>query len=214
MKVGILGSGDVGRSLGTGFVKYGHEAMIGTRTPDSEKVKYWINQTGRGASAGTFEEAAQFANVLVLAVSWSGIENMLELAGRENFAGKTVLDATNPLIFEEGRPPRLALGHTDSGGEQIQRWIPEAKVVKVFNIVGHVHMVNPKFPGGKPDMFICGDHPVAKNTVKNICEQFGWPVIDIGGIEGARELEPLCILWVKYGIQNKTWNHAFKLLRK
>lgn len=214
MKVGIFGSGDVGRALSNGFLKYGHQVMMGSRTPDSEKVSGWLYQAGDNASSGTFEETAIFGNVLVLAVAWSGCENALQLAGKENFTGKTVLDVTNPLIFEEGKPPRLALGHTDSGGEQVQRWLPDAKVVKVFNIVGNAHMVNPNFPGGPPDMFICGNDNVAKNTVTNICEQFGWPVIDTGGIEGARELEPLCILWVKYGIQNGSWDHAFKLLKK
>lgn len=214
MKVGILGSGDVGKALGRGFISKGHEAMIGTRTPESEKITEWSRNMGKNAAVGTFEEAAVFGGVLVLAVAWSGCENAIELAGPENFAGKTVLDVTNPLVFREGKPPELALGHTDSGGEQVQRWLPDAKVVKVFNTVGNAHMVNPDFPGGKPDMFICGNDDVAKNTVTNICRSFGWPVIDIGGIEGARELEPLCILWVKIGILEKSWNHAFKLLRK
>ena len=214
MKVGILGSGDVGKALGRGFAGKRHEVMLGSRTPDSDKIKSWLEKTGSYASSGTFEDAAKFGNVIVLAVAWSGAENALELAGKENFSGKTVLDVTNPLVFEENRPPRLALGHTDSGGEQVQRWLSDAKVVKVFNIVGHAHMVNPDFPGGRPDMFICGDDATAKNTATEICRQFGWPVIDIGGMEGARELEPMCILWVKYGMQTQSWNHAFKLLRK
>lgn len=214
MKVGILGSGDVGRALGKGFAVKGHEVMLGSRTPDSDSITSWLEETGKGVKAGTFDDTASFGNVLVLAVAWSGCENAIHLAGPENFAGKTVLDVTNPLIFEEGKPPRLALGHTDSGGEQVQRWLPDSKVVKVFNIVGNAHMVNPDFPGGPPDMFICGNDERAKNTVKIICEEFGWPVIDMGGIEGSRELEPMCILWVKYGIMEKSWNHAFKLLKK
>ncbi|MDR8391516.1 NAD(P)-binding domain-containing protein [Aliifodinibius sp. S!AR15-10] len=214
MRLGIIGSGDVGMALGRGFIKYGHHVMIGSRSPKSEKVTSWVHQAGARASGGTFEEAAEYGEVIVLAVAWSGCENAIGLAGKKHFSGKTVLDVTNPLVFEEGKPPRLAIGHTDSGGEQIQRWLPEAHIVKVFNIVGNAHMVDPDFPDGPPDMFICGNNGNAKETVTEICELFGWSVIDIGGIEGARELEPLCILWVKYGMLTQSWDHAFKLLRK
>lgn len=214
MKVGILGTGDVGKALGDGFIKYGHSVMIGSRDPQSEKVQQWVKRQGEAASAGSFEEAAKFGELIVLAVSWSGCENAIRLAGAYHMAGKTVMDVTNPLVFEPGKPPSLALGRTDSGGEQVQRWLPDAHVVKVFNIVGNAHMVDPDFPGGPPDMFICCNDSKAKKEVEEICNQFGWPVIDIGGIEGSRELEPLCILWVKYAMQNGSRDHAFKLLRK
>lgn len=210
MKVGVLGSGDVGKALGAGFAGLGHEVKIGSRDP--EKLKDWVEKTGSKASAGTFAEAAAFGEILVLATLWSGTEHAIQLAEVKNFSGKVVIDTTNPLSFEGG--PHLALGHTDSGGEQVQRWLPAARVVKAFNIVGHAHMVHPDFPGGPPDMFICGNDDEAKKTVTGILKDFGWPAIDIGGIEGARLLEPLCILWVGYGIRTGTWNHAFKLLRK
>jgi hypothetical protein len=145
---------------------------------------------------------------------WTGAENALNMAGPGNFAGKVVIDAINPLEFVPNAPPRLAIGHTDSAGERVQRWLPSAKVVKAFNIVGNVHMFKPQFPGGPPDMFICGNDDAAKQTVTEILKDFGWPAIDIGGIEGSRLLEPLCILWVGYGIRSGSWNHAFKLLRK
>jgi len=214
MKIGILGSGDVGRDLSVGFSSVGHQVKIGTRDPGSEKVKTWIAKAGPKASAGTFAEAAQFADVAVLATLWSGTENAIRLAGPDNLAGKVVIDATNPLVFKSGAPPALALGHTDSGGEQVQRWLPKAKVVKAFNIVGHAHMVHPNFPGGPPDMFICGNDAGAKKTVTEFLTSFGWPTTDIGGIEGARLLEPLCILWVIYGATTGSWTHAFKMLRK
>ncbi len=99
-------------------------------------------------------------------------------------------------------------------GEQVQRWAPKARVVKAFNIVGHAHMVDPQFPGGPPDMFICGNDAAAKATVTEILKSFGWPTINIGGIEGARLLEPMCVLWVLYATLTKSTNHAFKLLRK
>jgi 8-hydroxy-5-deazaflavin:NADPH oxidoreductase len=213
MKIGILGSGDVGKKLGTGFISIGHEVMLGSRDPGSDNVTGWIAANGAGASGGTFEQTARFGEVIALATLWSGTENALKLAGVKNLAGKVVIDATNPLVFEENKPPRLALGLSDSGGEQVQRWLPGARVVKCFNIVGSPHMVHPSFDGGPPDMFIAGDDEEAKKTVTAFLKQFGWSVIDIGGIEGARLLEPLCILWVVYGIRTGTWHHAFKLLR-
>jgi predicted dinucleotide-binding enzyme len=152
--------------------------------------------------------------VAVLATLWSGTESAVKLSGLANLAGKVVIDATNPLVFTANALPALALGHTDSGGEQVQRWLPSARVVKAFNIVGNAHMFKPAFPGGPPDMFICGNDADAKRVVTEILTDFGWSTIDVGGIEGARLLEPLCILWVGYGIRTGTWNHAFKLLRK
>jgi len=214
MKIGIIGTGDVGQALGRGLVSLGHEVKLGSREARNEKALAWVSKNGAKASAGTFAEAAAWGELVMLATSWSGTENALLLAGPNNLAGKVVVDVTNPLVFTPNAPPSLALGHTDSGGEQVQRWLPESRVVKCFNIVGHAHFFNPDFPGGPPDMILCGNDAGAKKTASAICQAFGWPVIDIGGIEGARLLEPLCILWVLYGIQNNSWNHAFKLLRK
>ncbi|HEU5399166.1 MAG TPA: NADPH-dependent F420 reductase [Gammaproteobacteria bacterium] len=214
MQVGILGSGMVGQALGLGFAKLGHEVKIGTREPGSQKLKPWLAQAGKKASTGSFEETARFADLAVLATLWSGTHEALELAKPGNLAGKVVMDVTNPLLFEPNQPPRLALGFSDSGGEQVQRWLPQAKVVKAFNTVGSGHMVDPKFPGGPPDMFICGDDASAKQTVAGICRNFGWGVVDVGGIAGARLLEPMCILWVQHGLQTGSWDHAFKLLHK
>ena len=214
-RIGILGTGEVGKALAIGFVSNGHEVKIGTREPGSDKVKEMLTKVGHGATAGTFDEAAKFGEVVVLATLWTGTESAIKLAQPANFAGKVVIDATNPLVFTPNAPPALALGHTDSGGEQVQRWLPSARVVKAFNMVGHAHMVNPTFPGGPPDMMIAGNDAEAKGVVAGILKEFGWPAaIDLGGIEGARLLEPLCILWVLYGIRTNTWNHALKLLRK
>ena len=212
MHIGILGSGGVAQALGTGFLKLGHDVKLGSREP--AKLKPWVAQAGKQASAGSLEETARFADIAVLATLWSGTESALKLAGAPaSLAGKLVMDVTNPLIYETGKMPRLALGHTDSGGEQVQRWLPQSKVVKAFNTVGHAHMVDPKFAGGPPDMFICGEDTSAKQVVAGFCKSFGWGVVDAGGIEGARLLEPLCILWVEYGLRSQTWNHAFRLLR-
>jgi 8-hydroxy-5-deazaflavin:NADPH oxidoreductase len=214
MNIGVLGSGDVGRVLAAGYADRGHQVMLGSREPASEKLAAWCQGAGSKVMTGTFAEAAVFGEVIILATLWNGTENALELANHANLAGKVIVDATNPLVFEPGKPPSLALGNTDSGGEQVQRWLPEAHVVKCFNIVGNAHMVDPDFPGGPPDMFIGGDDAEAKKTVTALCAELGWPVIDLGGIEAARLLEPLCITWVLYGLRTNSWNHAFKLLRK
>jgi 8-hydroxy-5-deazaflavin:NADPH oxidoreductase len=214
-KIGILGTGEVGRTLGAGFAALGHEVKIGSRDPASFKLRSWLAKAGAGASSGTFADAAAFGEVIVLATLWSGTKSALDLAGAQNLAGKIVIDATNPLVPVPNAPPGLALGRTDSGGEQVQRWLPGARVVKAFNTIGNAHMVNPNFEGGPPDMFICGNDADAKSAVTEICDAFGWPgTIDIGGIEGARLLEPLCILWVTYAIRSGGWNHSFKLLRE
>jgi predicted dinucleotide-binding enzyme len=212
-RIGILGSGNVGKSLAVGFLGLGCEVRIGSREP--EKLAGWVEEQGDRASAGTFAQVAAFGEILVVATLWGGTEHALRLAGPPNFAGKVVIDVTNPLDgAEPGKLPRLALANTDSGGEQVQRWLPGARVVKAFNTVGAAHMVHPQFPGGPPDMFICGEDEAAKKTVSEICTAFGWGTVDLGGISGARALEPLCILWVEYGFKTNTWNHAFKLLRK
>jgi 8-hydroxy-5-deazaflavin:NADPH oxidoreductase len=209
MKVGVLGSGDVGKVLAAGFTSLGHEAKIGSREP--EKLEEWVKTTGKGASAGTFEEAARFGDVLVLATLGVGTENAIRLAGAKNFAGKVVIDATNPLDFSKGYP-QLYVGHTDSLGERVQRWIPDARVVKAFNTVGNALMIKPKLPGGPPDMFLCGNDEDAKKLVSQICGEFGFGVVDIGGIEGSRYLEPMCMVWVLHGFRTKSWMHAFKML--
>ena len=214
MKIGILGTGDVGQALGAGLVALGHEVRLGGREAGNEKARAWAERTGTRATTGTFAEAAEFGELIILATLWRGTENAIGLAGADRFAGKVVIDATNPLTHTPGAPPVLALGHTDSGGEQVQRWLPAARVVKAFNTVGHAHMVKPQFPDGPPDMFICGNDPSAKSAVADLLASLGWPAIDNGGIEGARLLEPLCILLVVYGIRTCGWNHAFRLRLK
>jgi 8-hydroxy-5-deazaflavin:NADPH oxidoreductase len=211
MKVGVLGSGDVGKVLAGGFASLGHDVKIGSRDP--QKLAEFVRGAGKRVSAGTFEDAAKFGDVVVLATLGSATENAIKLAGPKNFAGKVVIDTTNPLDFSTG-VPRLYVGHTDSLGEQVQRWLPDARVVKAFNTVGNAHMVKPKFPGGPPDMFLCGNDEEAKKLVSQICEQFGFGVIDVGGIDGSRHLEPMCMVWVLHGFRAKSWNHAFKMLHK
>jgi 8-hydroxy-5-deazaflavin:NADPH oxidoreductase len=211
MKFAILGSGQVGSSLGAGLARHGHTVVMGSRDPSAERVVAWAAEAGDRASAASYADAAAGCEVAVVATVWTGTENALRLAGPSNLAGKIVIDVTNPLgIGPNG--PALVLGHTDSGGEQVQRWLPESRVVKTWNTVNHLHMIDPAIPGGPGDMFYCGDDADAKVVVADLLDQCGWPSIDVGGIDGARLLEPMTILWVRYAMGHSTSNHAFKLL--
>ncbi|MEP0824706.1 MAG: NADPH-dependent F420 reductase [Nitrososphaera sp.] len=212
MNVGILGSGEVGLRLAEGFVATGHTVKVGSRSPD--KISQWATRNEGKVSTGSFSDAASFGDIVVLATLWEGTPSAIEMAGKKNFSGKVVVDVTNPLDFSNGVPPRLALGHSDSGGETVQRLIPDALVVKAFNIVGNAHMFKPDFPGGPPTMFLCGNDPSAKKIVTEILDSFGWESIDIGGIEGARLLEQLAMLWIVCYFKKGSGNHAFKLLQK
>jgi 8-hydroxy-5-deazaflavin:NADPH oxidoreductase len=211
-RVGILGSGDVGKALANGFAATGNDVKIASREP--AKLDAWAKSTGGKVTTGTFAETAKHGEIVVLATVWNGTEAAIGLAGADNVAGKVVLDVTNPLKIEGGRPVGLERGFSDSGGEQVQRWLPRARVVKAFNIVGSAHMFKPDFPGGPPDMFFCGNDEGAKKTTTELLTAFGWNPVDIGGIEGARLLEPMCWLWVTYGARTGGWSHAFKMLRK
>lgn len=217
----MLGSGDVGRKLADGLIEVGHEVKIGTRDPAKEQIVQWVrNHVDRGekqkASAGSFAEAASFGEMVIIATLWDGTVNAIKMADpAKNLTGKMVIDVTNPLDFSKGIPPKLAVGHTDSAGETVQRLLPDAKVVKTLNIVGNPHMIHPDFPCGPPTMFICGNDDEAKKMViDSILTPFGWETIDIGGIEGARLLEPLAMLWITYYFRTNNGNHAFKLLMK
>jgi predicted dinucleotide-binding enzyme len=223
MKIGVIGSGDVGRRLADGLLDLGHEVKIGTRDTSKKEVVEWIDKHGKKggkesakASIGSFAEAASFGDdLIVLSTSWSGTSNAIEMAGPGNMSGKVIIDTINPLDFSQGLPPRMAIGHTESAAEINQRLLPGAKVVKAFNIVGNPHMVHPDFPGGPPTMFICGnDEQAKKMVIENILTPFGWETIDIGGLEGARLLEPLAMVWITHYFRTGTGNHAFKLLRK
>jgi 8-hydroxy-5-deazaflavin:NADPH oxidoreductase len=211
MRVGVLGSGDVGRALGTGFVRHGHEAMIGSRTP--AKLDDWVDDAGERGSAGEFAQVADFAEIGVLACAGSAVEEVLGLAGPARLASKVLIDVTNPLRMVDGKP-QLFVGHTDSLGETVQRLVPDARVVKAFNTVNNALMADPELPGGPPTMFMCGNDEEAKATVAQILEEFGWEPADIGPIERSRALEEMCIAWTYYGFARGRWDHAFKMLHR
>jgi 8-hydroxy-5-deazaflavin:NADPH oxidoreductase len=211
LKIGILGSGPAGKTLATGFLTKGHPVMIGSRNP--AKLHEWLREADPKAHSGTFAEAAQFGELVVLSVNGRAAEDVIRLAGIENLTGKIVLDASDPLDFSSGRPG-LFVGTTDSLGERIQRLIPDVYVVKGLNIVLADVMINPSLTGGQPDMFIAGDSDEAKQVVTNLLAEFGWPVIDMGGIENARWLEALSLAWVVYSHRTGKTHHAFKLVGK
>jgi hypothetical protein len=214
MKVGVLGTGDVGQALGKAFLALGHEVRMGAREANNEKAKAWVAANGAKASQGTFAAAARFGELIVLATLGAANESVLRTADPDDFRGKILIETTNPLDFTHGMPPRLSVGHTDSAGEQVQRLLPGARVVKAFNTVGNAHMFRPSFPGGPPDMFICGNDAAAKASVTELLKEFGWGTIDLGGIESSRYLEPMCMVWVLHGALSGGWNHAFKMLHK
>jgi hypothetical protein len=213
MRVGVLGTGDVGKSLGNAFLALGHEVRMGSREANNAKAAAWVGRADGHASAGTFADAAAFGELVVLATLGSAAQQILLPDVAAACAGKVVIDTTNPLDHSQGKPA-LAIGHTDSGGEQVQRLLPNAKVVKAFNTVGNSLMFRPALPGGPPDMFICGNDEAAKEQVTALLVDFGWKTIDLGGIEAARYTEPMCMVWVAFGLRTQSWTHAFKLLRK
>ncbi|MFI5230178.1 MAG: NADPH-dependent F420 reductase [Gemmatimonadales bacterium] len=196
MNVGILGSGDVAKSLAGGFVKHGHAVTMGTR--DASKLSTFASDAK--VAIASFSDAARAGEIVLLALSGGGTENGLDLAGRANFRGKIVLDATNPLDFSTGMPPGLFVGTTDSLGERVQRQLPDAKVVKCFNTVTHRSMIDPKFSEPVP-MLICGNDAEAKRRTGELLQSLGWPgALDVGDITGARWLEALVPLWVRAGV--------------
>ncbi len=213
MKLGVLGSGVVGQVLADGFLRHGHEVMRASREP--EKLGQWRAGAGQRASVGTFADAARYGDVVVLAVKGGAAEQVVDLCGADTLAGKTVIDTTNPIAEA---PPDNGVLHffttlDESLMERLQRRAPRAHFVKAFSSVGNSRMVNPQMAGGPPTMFICGDDPGAKDRVREILTQFGWETEDLGGVQAARAIEPLCILWCIPGFLHNQWTHAFKLLR-
>lgn len=211
MKIGVLGSGDVAKSLGRGFLKEGHEVMLGSREPGN--LASWVRESGKGASSGTFSETAKFGELVLVAVNGVKAVEAIRNAEADSFSGKVVIDATNPLDMSGGIP-KLVGGLGNSSAELIQKALPRAFVVKAFNTVGNAHFYKPEFPGDPPDMFICGDDEKAKERVSRICQDFGWNPVDVGGIGLSHYLEATAMVWIITAFTGGHWNQAFKLLRK
>lgn len=210
-KIGILGSGPVGQSLSAGFIKYGYEIMIGSREP--AKLKDWQSKQGEKALSGTFQEAAEFGEIIVLAVKGSVAKEVVKSV-HGKLKGKTVIDTTNP-IAEAAPENGVLLFFTNMNKsllEDLQEHAPEVNFVKAFSCIGSPFMVDPAFPQ-KPSMFICGNNEASKKEVREIVEKFGHEVEDMGGVEAARAIEPLCILWCLLGFRSNDWSHALRMMR-
>jgi 8-hydroxy-5-deazaflavin:NADPH oxidoreductase len=213
IKVGILGSGDVGKVLAKGFLKNGYQVAIGSDHP--EKLAEFKRENPEMETA-TFEQAAQSGDIVVVCVKGTVAEKIVEKVKR-HITGKTVIDTTNPIA--DAPPQNGVLKYftslEESLMERLQTIAPDAQFVKAFNSIGSALMVNPEFGDDtKPTMFICGNNDDAKKKVHEILEKFGFEVEDMGKVESARAIEPLCILWCIPGFLRNEWSHAFKLLKK
>jgi predicted dinucleotide-binding enzyme len=206
MNIGILGTGMVGQTLGTKLVALGHSVKMGSRTATNEKATAWLASQPAGASQGTFADAAGFGEIVFNCTNGMAALDALQLAGKDNLRGKILVDVSNPLDFSKGFPPSLSVVNTDSLGEQIQRELPETKVVKTLNTVNCQLMVNPSLVPGAHDIFISGNDLEAKRTVTELLKDgFGWKsVIDMGDISSARATEQLLPIWVRLMGQLKT----------
>jgi len=212
MKVGLIGSGIVAQTLADGFARHGHGTMLGTR--NAARLADW-QKAHSSTELGTFADAARFGDIVVLSVKGSAALDALRAAGAGNLSGKPVIDTTNPIADV---PPvngllRFFTSLDESLLERLQREFDGVRFVKAFNSVGAARMVNPHYKEGMPTMFICGNDAAAKKTVAGMLVDFGWDVADMGNVEAARAIEPLCMLWCIPGLRDNQWTHAFKLLR-
>ena len=213
-KIGILGSGAVAKALAAGFIKHGYAVRMGSRSP--EKLADWAGKFDESLKAGSFAEAADFGDIIVLAVAGKAASEVIELSDFKRLAGKTVIDTTNPI---GDQPPengviRYFTDGRESLMERLQSKYPDINFVKAFNSVGNSLMVDPQFKDGKPTMFICGNNTMAKQQVTGILTEFNWETEDMGSVEAAGSIESLCILWCIPGFLRNEWTHAFKLLKK
>ncbi len=212
-KAGVIGSGDVGKTLANGLITHGYDVMVGTN--NSARHEELKAATGGKAKIGSFSETAAYGEIIILAVKGSAVEEALRSTGVERLRDKTVIDVSNPIA---DTPPvngvlRYFTSLNESLMERLQKIAPAARFVKSFSCAGHRYMVNPDFGGTRPTMFICGNHDGAKDDVKEILDRFGWDVEDLGKAEAARAIEPLTMLWCIPGFLRNDWMHAFKLLK-
>jgi len=211
MKIGILGTGVVGNTIGFRLAGLGHQIMMGSRNANNEKAALWVKTAGENGSHGTFAEAAAFGEILFNCTSGGGSLEALNAAGKDNLGSKVLVDVANPLAFTKDTPPSLSVCNTDSLAEQIQRAYPDLKVVKALNTMNCYIMVNPALVPGDHNVFIAGNDAEAKTKVKEVLDWFGWKaanIIDVGGITGARGLEMILPLWLSLwgAFQNPNFN--------
>lgn len=210
-RIGILGSGDVGKALARGFARHGWDVQVGTRSPG--KLDAWLDEINESISVGSFGDTATEGDLVVLAVRGAAVDDVLDLVDDDALKGKLLLDATNPLEFSDGQP-QLLFGGTESLGERLQARLPDTHVVKCFNTVSNAQMVDPTFETETPPMFVCGNDAAAKEETEALLVELGWPgAMDAGDITSARYLEALVPLWVRVGQQLGTYRHAFTIVQ-
>ena len=216
MKLGVLGTGMVGETIGTKLVQLGHDVKMGSRTATNDSAAAWTKKNGSHASHGTFADAAAFGEMIFNCTHGVASLEALKGAGEKNINGKILVDVANALDFSKGMPPLLAFCNTDSLGEQIQRAFPRAKVVKALNTLNCSLMVTPEILGkGDHDIFICGNDAAAKSAVTNLLRDgFGWKtIIDLGDITASRATEMLLPIWLRLMGTFKTPQFNFKIVR-
>lgn len=216
MRIGVLGTGMVGRTIATKLVGLGHEVMMGSRTAGNENAAEWVASAGAGASQGTFADAAGFCELVFNCTAGTGSLEALEMASAENLAHKTLVDVSNPLDFSQGMPPSLFVCNTDSLAEQIQRAFPDARVVMTLNTINCEVMVDPAKVPGEHDVFVCGNDAAAKAQVVELLRSFGWPaerIHDLGDISAARGTEAYLLLWLRLRGALQTGHFNIKVVR-
>jgi predicted dinucleotide-binding enzyme len=209
MKIAVIGAGNVGRALGTGWAKAGHSVIFGVRDMNKPDLKAFCAQIG--ATAESPGDAAREGDVVVLALPWNVAENAVKLLG--DLKGKVVIDCMNPLTMKDGALG-LDRGYTTSGGETVASWLPGAKVVKTFNQVGaEMMMAGTRFET-RPVMFLAGDDDRAKSTVARLVSELGFEALDAGSLKQARILEPFAMVWINQAlIRGLGRNWAFGVMR-
>ena len=215
-KIGVFGTGVVGNTIGTKLVQLGYKVMMGSRTATNEKAIAWAEANGKNASAGAFKDTAEFGDIIFNCTKGESALEVFAQAGIDKFNDKVIIDISNPLDFSKGMPPSLIPQYTNTNslGEEIQKLLPGANVVKTLNIVNCEVMVNPKKSGGDPTMFISGNNREAKEKVEALLNQFGWTdIIDLGDITTARGTEMLLPIWLRTFMATGNGYFGFKIIR-
>ena len=216
MRIGVLGTGMVGRTLATRLAELGHEVRMGARDAANENARAWAVSAGEAASQGAFAEAAEYGELLFNCTSGVASLEALDQAGGDALGGKVLVDVANPLDFSRGMPPTLTVCNTDSLGEQIQRRFPQTRVVKALNTINHEVMARPALVSGEHDVFVCGEEAGAKATVSELLQSFGWPeerIVDLGGIEASRGMEMYLPLWLRLRSKLQTGHFNIRVVR-
>jgi len=198
MRIGIIGSGSMGKALGKCFASVGHEVMFGTRTPD--RIAKWVKDETIQAIYGSYAEAAQYGEILLLVTGWGNTRAAIETA--EPLDGKILIDCTNPDGGDGFH--HISAGRISSGAEEVAKWAKGAKVGKAFNhIYGSMLLEGTKFNNDVPTAFYCSDHKETKNAIILLAEDLGLDPIDLGELKNARYLEPLGGLMAHLGEEMK-----------